>query len=287
MQKTPSIRLLLALSSSAVLAGCLATGNPQLDTAMNAGGSLFQAATLSDDDIAKLSDQACAEQDATNKVAAPGSKYDRRLQSIVKGMEPTVNGRTINYKVYQTDDVNAWAMGNGCVRVYSGLMDKMTDDEVRGVVGHEIGHVALGHSKRAMQLAYTTKAARDASGLAGASVAALSQPQLGDIAESFVNAQFSQSQETAADNYSYDQLKAKGFRREGLATAFEKLAAGSSGTTSATARMFSSHPESLARAENIRTRIAADGGDAPAAPAPKAAAKKKPAAKKSTTTAAQ
>ena len=30
-----------------------------------------------------------------------------------------------------TKDVNAWAMGNGCVRVYSGLMDQMNDDEPR------------------------------------------------------------------------------------------------------------------------------------------------------------
>jgi len=42
-------------------------------------------------------------------------------------------------------------MSNGCIRVYSGLMDMMTDSELRGVIGHEMGHVALGHSKKAMQ----------------------------------------------------------------------------------------------------------------------------------------
>lgn len=45
-----------------------------------------------------------------------------------------------------TSDVNAWAMANGCVRVYSGLMDMMNDNEIEGVLGHELGHVALGHS---------------------------------------------------------------------------------------------------------------------------------------------
>jgi len=34
-----------------------------------------------------------------------------------------------------------------------------TDDEVRGVLGHEMGHMALGHSKKAMQVAYTAVAA--------------------------------------------------------------------------------------------------------------------------------
>ncbi|SUH16520.1 lipoprotein [Salmonella enterica subsp. enterica] len=61
-----------------------------------------------------------------------------------------------------TSDINAWAMANGCVRVYSGLMDLMTDNEIEGVLGHELGHVSLGHSRKAMQTAYATLAARDA-----------------------------------------------------------------------------------------------------------------------------
>ncbi len=38
-----------------------------------------------------------------------------------------------------TSNVNAWAMANGCVRVYSGLMDMMNDNEIEGVLGHELG----------------------------------------------------------------------------------------------------------------------------------------------------
>ena len=53
-------------------------------------------------------------------------------------------------------DVNAFAMANGCIRVYSGLMDMMTDNEVEAVIGHEMGHVALGHVKKGMQVALGT-----------------------------------------------------------------------------------------------------------------------------------
>ena len=130
----------------------------------------------------------------------------------------------VNYKVYMTKDVNAWAMANGCVRVYSGLMDLMNDDEVRGVVGHEMGHVALGHTKKAMQVAYATSAARSVAASAGGVVGNLSASQLGDLSEKFVNAQFSQSQESAADDYSFDTQKKKGYNPAGLVTAFQKLA---------------------------------------------------------------
>lgn len=69
-----------------------------------------------------------------------------------------------------------------------------------------------------------------------------------------VNAQFSQRQETEADNYSYDLLKKRGISTEGLATGFEKLAKMDKGQNS----IFDSHPPTAERAENIRNRIAAD-----------------------------
>jgi putative metalloprotease len=220
---------------------------------LGAGSKLLQAATLSDADIKTLSDKACKESDQHSKIAPPGSKYDARLQKLGKLLGNNINGQPANYKVYLTSDVNAWAMANGCIRVYSGLMDMMTDDELLGVIGHEMGHVALGHSKSAMQTAYTVSAARDAAGAAGgATVAALSASQLGDLTEKFVNAQFSQSQESAADDYSYDQLKARKLNAQGLVTAFQKLAKLDGGKSD----MMSSHPASTKRAQHIEQRIA-------------------------------
>lgn len=107
----------------------------------------------------------------------------------------------MNYKVYQTKDVNAFAMANGCIRVYSGLMDLMNDNEVEAVIGHEMGHVALGHVKKGMQVALGTNAVRAAAASAGGIVGSLSQSQLGDLGEKLVNSQFSQRQESEADDY--------------------------------------------------------------------------------------
>lgn len=221
---------------------------------IGAGSKVVEAATLSDADIKSLSDKACAESDKQEKIAKSGSKYDARLQKLAKALGGTVNGQKANYKVYLTSDVNAWAMANGCIRVYSGLMDMMTDDELQGVIGHEIGHVALGHTKKAMQTAYTVSAARDAAGAAGGNAAAaLSASQLGDLTEKFINAQFSQSQESGADDYSFDLLQAKKLNTRGLVTAFQKLAELDGGKSD----MMSSHPSSTKRAKHIEDKIAA------------------------------
>ncbi|MBP6122901.1 MULTISPECIES: metalloprotease LoiP [Providencia] len=246
------MKALVAIAVSAVIL----TGCKNLDQGMltNSGMQLFQAATLSDSDVKQLSDQSCKEMDSQNKIAPASSKYAKRLDKIAKALGSEVDGTPVNYKVYLTSDVNAWAMANGCVRVYSGLMDVMNDNEVEGVLGHEMGHVALGHTRKAMQVAYATVAARTAAASAGGVAQQLSASQVAALGEKLVNSQFSQHQESEADNFSYDLLKKRGVKTDGLVTGFEKLAKMGSSETS----MFDSHPPSSERAQNIRERIATD-----------------------------
>lgn len=249
----------VAVAGCFLLASC-ATTDGGLGARNNGSGGMASAAmsaikvvTLSDADVTELSSKSCAEMDSRSSIASPKNKYAKRLDKIVNGMPRKVNETPISYKVYITKDVNAWAMDNGCVRVYSGLMDLMNDDEVRGVIGHEIGHVALGHSKKSMQTAYAATAVRDAAGASGnAAVASISGSQLGALAEKLINSQFSQIQEMAADDHSFDLLTGRKFKREGLVTAFEKLAKLEGSNHS----MLSSHPSSSERAQRIRDRIA-------------------------------
>lgn len=237
----------------ATLAGC--QNLPQGDL-MQHGMMAVKAATLSDAEVRQVADQACAESDQQNRIAPANSKYGQRLDKIAKALGDQIDGVPVNYKVYLTEEVNAWAMANGCIRVYSGLMDLMNDNEVEAVIGHEMGHVALGHVKKGMQVALGTNAVRAAAASAGGIVGSLSQSQLGDLGEKLVNSQFSQRQESEADDYSYDLLRKRGINPSGLATSFEKLAKLEAGRQSS---MFDDHPASEARAQHIRDRMKADG----------------------------
>ncbi|GCS87760.1 peptidase-related chaperone [Escherichia coli] len=191
--------------------------------------------------------------DSGNKVASKSSKYGKRLAKIAKALGNNINGTPVNYKVYMTSDVNAWAMANGCVRVYSGLMDMMNDNEIEGVLGHELGHVALGHSLAEMKASYAIVAARDAISATSGVASQLSRSQLGDIAEGAINAKYSRDKESEADDFSFDLLKKRGISTQGLVGSFEKLASLDGGRTQS---MFDSHPPSTERAQHIRDRIA-------------------------------
>jgi putative metalloprotease len=242
---------LLAFSMAALLSGCQ---NMNSQSLLQSGAQAYQAATLSDEQVKTLSVQSCEEMDKKAQIAPADSEYSQRLAKIAAALGDNINGQPANYKVYVTKDVNAWAMANGCIRVYSGLMDLMNDNEVEGVLGHEMGHVALGHTRKAMQVAYGTTAARTAASALGGVTGALSQSQLADLGEKFVNAQFSQKQESQADDYSFDLLKKRGIDPTGLATSFEKLAKLEQGGG---LDWLSDHPSSEARAKHIRERIAA------------------------------
>jgi putative metalloprotease len=115
--------------------------------------------------------------------------------------------------------------------------------------------VALGHSRKAMQTAYATVAARDAVSATSGVASQLTQSQLGDIAEGAINSAFSRSQESEADDFSYDLLKQRKISTAGLASSFDKLAALDSAHAKS---LFDSHPPSTERAQHIRDRIAAD-----------------------------
>ena len=245
--------IVLAFGATLLLSGCQ---NMDSNGLLSSGTGALQAFSLSDQQVQALSDQACKDMDSKATIAPAGSDYVKRLNKIAAALGDNINGQPVNYKVYVAKDVNAFAMANGCIRVYSSLMDLMNDNEVEAVVGHEMGHVALGHVKKGMQVAIGTNALRAAAASAGGIVGSLSQSQLGDLGEKLVNSQFSQRQESEADDYSYDLLRKRGINPTGLATSFEKLAKLEDGRQSS---MFDDHPGSQVRAQNIRDRLNADG----------------------------
>ncbi|WP_194205601.1 M48 family metallopeptidase [Superficieibacter sp. 1612_C1] len=240
-------KLLLALTlSTLMLAGC--KNGVDGNMLASSGLSAYKAVTLSDADAKSIADQGCKEMDSQNQLAGSSSKYSKRLAKIAKALGNNIDGTPVNYKVYMTSDVNAWAMANGCVRVYSGLMDMMNDNEVEAVLGHELGHVALGHSLQEMKAAYATVAARDAISATSGVAAQLSKSQLGDITEGAINAKFSRAKESEADDFSYDLLKKRGIKTQGLVGSFDKLASLDAGHTKS---LFDSHPPSAERAQHI------------------------------------
>ena len=113
---------------------------------VQAGADMIKAVTLSDADIAALSREAVEWMDSNNPVSPDTSAYSQRLKRLTENVK--VDGLELNFKVYEVADVNAFACGDGSVRVFSSLMDLMDDRQLMGVIGHEIGHVVHADTRR-------------------------------------------------------------------------------------------------------------------------------------------
>ena len=232
-----------------------------LSKAVGGAAKAAKALTLSDADMAAYVKESVDWMDAHNPVLPEDNPYTVRLRKLTEGVTDA-DGIPLNFKVYDVIDINAFACPDGSVRVFSSLMDIMSDEELMGIIGHEIGHVMKRHSKNAFRNELLTGAARDAISSAGGVAAKLSDSQLGALGQGLLNAKYSQKQEKEADNCGYDFLVAKGRNPWGMVMAFEKflkMEQEAGGQSSYVQKMFSSHPETKARIEAMSKRCQKDG----------------------------
>lgn len=247
-------RILISLLCAMSLTSCGILTSGQLDAGYlaSAAAKTLNAATISDAQIIQLSQQSVAHYDAQNKVITSGKYYDRltKVASSIKAPQ----GMKFNFKVYDVPEVNAFACADGSIRIYRGLLDVMDDDMLVAIIGHEVGHVVHQDSKKAMKRAYLSSAARDAVSSVGGVVGILSDSVLGDLAESYTSAQYSQKQEYAADSYGFQFAVDNGRDKYSMYRALDKLVqlSGSSSTKSSVAKWFASHPDSGERAARVK-----------------------------------
>jgi len=241
-------RVLLGFLAAFLMFALQANSHVSANSLLGAAKDLAKAATLGPNEVKELGKATADAMDAKNKVAPAGNPYAKRLNKIVASLRNEA-GLNLNYKVYLTNQVNAFACPDGSIRVFSGLMDMMTDDELYFVIGHEIGHVAGGDSANKLKLAYTASGARKAAGAASGVVGSLSQSQLGNLGEALINSQFSQSQEYKADAYGLALMQKNGKNQQAAVTALRKLA-----TPGSAPSMFDTHPEPGKRADAVAAK---------------------------------
>lgn len=235
-----------------------------INKAISGASKAVEALTLTDRQMADYVKESVDYMDTHNPVLPADNPYAIRLAKLTEGIKDA-DGIPLNFKVYDVSDINAFACPDGSVRVFSSLMDIMTDDELMGIIGHEIGHVMKHHSKNAFKHELLTGALKDAIASTGGRAAALTESQLSLLGTSLISARYSQKQENEADDCGYDFLVAHGRNPWGMVMSFEKFLNLESGVKSSTVqKMFSSHPDTKKRIEKMTKRCKKDGYSRPA-----------------------
>jgi len=98
--------------------------------------------------------RAIAEQVEKEYKFADDPLIQKRVEDIGKRIAAVCDRKEIDYHFYvlEDDEVNAVSLPGGYVYVNKGLIDKIAnDDELAGVIAHEVGHIVARHSIKKLQ----------------------------------------------------------------------------------------------------------------------------------------
>jgi len=145
------------------------------------------------------------------------------------------------------ETLNAFATPGGYIYVYTGLIKFLdSEDELAGVMGHEIAHADLRHSTRQMTSSYGV------STLLAVATGNASDGAVQQVLSGITSLKFSRNHETEADTYSVNYLCNTKYDAAGAAGFFRKISGSSS-----TPQFLSTHPNPDNRVENIEKKAAA------------------------------
>jgi len=168
-----------------------------------------------------------------------------------------------SFFVIEDPVVNAFALPGGFIGIHTGLLEATrNEDELAGVLAHEVSHVTQRHIARsihsgqrqsimsmAIMLGAILAAAAGAGGDAVQGAIAVAQ---GTAAQQQIN--FTRSNEYEADRVGIAALAAAGFDPQGMASFFEVISGSNTPMEYRTPEFLRTHPVSSARIAESRSR---------------------------------
>jgi predicted Zn-dependent protease len=183
-------------------------------------------------------------------------EYVNRVgQNLVKNSDAKV---PFTIKVLDTDEINAMALPGGFFYVNSGLILACdSEDELAGVMAHEIAHVAAHHAAREMtKLNYMQIGSIPLMIFTQGTWTGYGIYEAAQLAVPLTFLQFSREYEAEADYLGIQYAYRAGYDPQGMVSIFEKLDALEKHKPGALSKAFSDHPATPDRIANVEDEIA-------------------------------
>ncbi len=187
---------------------------------------------------------------------------DPKLTPILQKMAQALDLKRVRVHIYEIDPVNGLAAPDGRIFITRGFYQKYLDGDVSGeeiasVIAHELGHVALGHSRRRMIDFSGQNALRTALAMVIGRFIPGVGPWVANMLTSLLAARLSRSDEYEADAYAAALLTKAGFGVAPQISLFRKLDALTKSQSGRAPAWLMSHPkteERIAELERLESR---------------------------------
>ncbi len=181
---------------------------------------------------------------------------DPRLNPLIKDMAHALDLPRIRVHIYEIDPVNGLAAPDGRIFLTRGFYNRyragdVTADELASVVAHELGHVALGHSRRRMIDFSGQNALRTALAMVLNRFLPGIGPLIANTATSLLASRLSRGDEYEADAYAAALLVKSGIGTAPQKALFKKLSQLTGAHGASTPAWLLSHPKTEERIQAI------------------------------------
>ena len=186
---------------------------------------------------------------------------DPALKPVTDKLAKALDIPRVRVFVYEIPQINGLAAPDGRIFITRGFLQKfrsgeVTGEEIASVIAHEMGHVALGHSRRRMIDFSGQNALRMLlMGILGRFIPVIG-PWLANTLLSLLAAKLSRRDEYEADAYATALLLKAGIGADPQISLFQKLERLSGGNANQVPAWLLSHPKAEERIAAIRDNTA-------------------------------
>ncbi len=182
--------------------------------------------------------------------------YIRNITSKIVNGGAVKNAKNFPWQVKIIDDpktLNAFCTPGGYIYVYTGIIKYLdSEDQLAGVMSHEIAHADQRHSMRQLVKMYGVQLLLQiGAGVAAPRTGEQTAITIAQIAGALTQLKFSREHETDADNQSVNYLCNTEYNSDGAAGFFEKI-----GNAGSPPEFMSTHPNPTNRVANIKSQAA-------------------------------
>jgi Zn-dependent protease with chaperone function len=208
---------------------------------------------------------AIVESDANGKQQSMGALHktgpevDRVRKIVDRVMPPYVDRSKVRVYVVDNPEWNAMAMPNYSIYVFSGILKDLNDDEMALVLGHEIAHATMEHSRRQQSKGKWSQIAGQAAMVGasklGSSTARTVAQQATSLGYSAFNNSYSRDYEDQADRIGMRYAYEAGYDYTKGPELWHKFAAKYGDKSKVENFFYGNHSVSADRAKNLEREI--------------------------------
>ena len=180
--------------------------------------------------------------------------YMNRVIKLGRRIAAASDRQDVQYRfgVVLSDEVNAFSLPGGYVYVNTGVLNRATDDELAGVLAHEIGHIAARHHVKKIQ---TEVGYNMVASIAFSRVRNINMKRAVNTTFNLIELGYSREDELFADKLAIRYLDRAGFDPNAMVSFLEKLAKAQGSVPQALVYL-RSHPYPNERIERAKQEIA-------------------------------